>query len=385
MLANNTECKNVVNPQEMTIEGLKCILECTVCLTTPTSPPVHRCNNGHIICHVCRPQLTKEKCPVCRIQLGNLRCLTTEKIISDMPIDCRFQYQGCRIKLPKEPMMMHEIMCPFSIIKCSEIVVTCKENVPLLQFTTHLIKDHGDLLDYIDEEMFVGMSLQLHLGVRGENAKIWKWKINNELRKSCQFAKRGCEVTASRKEVNQHETECNKSLLKCSSVVRNGCCKDIPLLKLQTHLQDKHIKLLDGAQNGQTFYGTEGQIWEDDKFDWPWELKSTKSLFLNGQMFLPILIKKKNIVHSWMYILQTDEVAKKYECEITFESYNGIKKKLLFKGPCVHSIFHSKEAIISTKIHFSTTLAAISDIMKDGGSKLMSDFSYSFRISKPLP
>ena len=79
MLANNTECKNVVSPQEMTIEGLKCILECTVCLTTPTSPPVHRCNNGHIICHVCRPQLTKEKCPVCRIQLGNLRCLTTEK------------------------------------------------------------------------------------------------------------------------------------------------------------------------------------------------------------------------------------------------------------------------------------------------------------------
>ena len=189
MFANN-EYKNVVNPQEMTIEGLKCILECIVCLVAPNSPPVHRCNNGHIICHVCRPQLTKEKCPVCRIQLGNLRCLTTEKIISDMPINCRFHKQGCTIKLPKEPMKLHEVMCQSSLIRCSEIVVTCTVHVPLLQLNDHLIKDHSELLKYMNEETFFGVSMQLQHGVRGEKAKLWKWGITNQSNKSCQFAKK---------------------------------------------------------------------------------------------------------------------------------------------------------------------------------------------------
>ena len=156
MLAN-IKCKNEVSPQEMTIEGLKCILECTVCLITPNSPPVHRCNNGHIICNICRPQLTKEKCPVCRIELGSLRCLTTEKIISDMPIDCRFKEQGCMLKLPKDPMKKHELMCSFSMVNCSEIIVTCRVNVPLLQLISHFKKDHGDFLEFMNERVLPSM------------------------------------------------------------------------------------------------------------------------------------------------------------------------------------------------------------------------------------
>ena len=381
MFANN-EYKNVVNPQDITIEGLKCILECIVCLVAPNSPPVHRCNNGHIICHVCRPQLTKEKCPVCRIQLGNLRCLTTEKIISDMPINCRFHKQGCTIKLPKEPMKLHEVMCQSSLIRCSEIVVTCTVHVPLLQLNDHLIKDHSELLKYMNEETFLGVSMQLQHGVRGEKAKLWKWGITNQSNKSCQFAKRGCKIVAPKIQLNQHETECDKSDLKCSNVVYNGCCEGIPLLKLQSHLKDKHIKLLDGAKHGQTFYGIDGQIFKDDKLDWPWELNSTKSLFLNGQMFLPILFEQENIVHVWVYILQTDEVAKTYECEITLENRMKRSRRIMFKGPCVHSIFHSKENVVDNKIHLSTSIPSIHDLVKHNGAHDAKDFNYSFTVSK---
>ena len=66
----------------ISIEGLKNILECPVCLTPPTSTPIYRCDNGHILCNKCRPKV--KICPECRIQLGNLRCLTSEKIVIAM-------------------------------------------------------------------------------------------------------------------------------------------------------------------------------------------------------------------------------------------------------------------------------------------------------------
>ena len=62
------------------IEGLKNILECPVCLVPPTSTPIYRCYNGHILCNACRSKANF--CPekFCRIAFGNLRCLTSEKI-----------------------------------------------------------------------------------------------------------------------------------------------------------------------------------------------------------------------------------------------------------------------------------------------------------------
>ena len=66
----------------ISIEGLKNIIECPVCLTPPTSTPVYRCDNGHILCNMCRDKV--KICPECRIPLGNLRCLTSEKIVMAM-------------------------------------------------------------------------------------------------------------------------------------------------------------------------------------------------------------------------------------------------------------------------------------------------------------
>ena len=66
----------------ISIEGLKNILECPVCLSPPTSTPIYRCDNGHILCSLCRSKV--KICPECRIELGNLRYLTSEKIVTAM-------------------------------------------------------------------------------------------------------------------------------------------------------------------------------------------------------------------------------------------------------------------------------------------------------------
>lgn len=364
--------------QGITIEGLKCILECTVCLCTPTSTPVHRCNNGHIICHVCRPKLSKEKCPVCRIELGNLRCLTSEKIISDMPIDCQFQTRGCMMKLPKEPMKLHEIECSFSMVNCSDIVVTCEIKVPLLQLSHHIIKEHRILSKYINQHTFSGMVVELQQGVRGNNSRSWKWEINNDLHKACHFSKRGCEVELPRTCLNIHEIDCEHSILKCSNLV-HGCDISIPIFRLRRHIQNKHGELLD-IQYGNTYSGMEHRVKVCDEFVWTWNSKSLKSLIFNGQMFFMSSFKQQNIVHFWVYILETDEVAKRYMSEITLTPIEG-EQEILFRGHCVHSIFNSKESVVSNRVHLSASLPAI-DLLTGGSSSHKKQLRYRFILSK---
>lgn len=57
-------------------ECLRC-LECPVCLERAVSP-VTQCMNGHILCFKCKQKTSK--CPICRIRLGQGRCLLAEKI-----------------------------------------------------------------------------------------------------------------------------------------------------------------------------------------------------------------------------------------------------------------------------------------------------------------
>ncbi|XP_063980165.1 uncharacterized protein LOC135164071 [Diachasmimorpha longicaudata] len=53
------------------------ILECPVCLETATSP-ISQCVHGHILCGPCRTKTLR--CPVCRVRLGQGRCLAADEI-----------------------------------------------------------------------------------------------------------------------------------------------------------------------------------------------------------------------------------------------------------------------------------------------------------------
>ncbi|XP_033210089.1 uncharacterized protein LOC117168495 [Belonocnema kinseyi] len=57
------------------VSGVVRALECPICLETAASP-VSQCVNGHILCVGCRAKSTR--CPVCRVCLGQGRCLLAD-------------------------------------------------------------------------------------------------------------------------------------------------------------------------------------------------------------------------------------------------------------------------------------------------------------------
>nr|XP_012228313.1 PREDICTED: uncharacterized protein LOC105675614 [Linepithema humile]XP_012228314.1 PREDICTED: uncharacterized protein LOC105675614 [Linepithema humile] len=65
--------KNLANALSGTVHAL----ECPICLES-AAPPVSQCVHGHILCVACRPKTTR--CPVCRVRLGQGRCLLADKL-----------------------------------------------------------------------------------------------------------------------------------------------------------------------------------------------------------------------------------------------------------------------------------------------------------------
>ncbi|XP_016841674.1 uncharacterized protein LOC100121420 isoform X1 [Nasonia vitripennis] len=58
------------------VSGVVKALECPVCLES-AAPPVSQCVHGHLLCFGCR--LKTARCPVCRVRLGQGRCLLADK------------------------------------------------------------------------------------------------------------------------------------------------------------------------------------------------------------------------------------------------------------------------------------------------------------------
>ncbi|CAK9808010.1 E3 ubiquitin-protein ligase DIS1 [Anthophora quadrimaculata] len=67
----------VANKLANAVSGVVQTLECPVCLES-SSPPVSQCVHGHIICVGCRPRTLR--CPICRVRLGQGRCLLADKL-----------------------------------------------------------------------------------------------------------------------------------------------------------------------------------------------------------------------------------------------------------------------------------------------------------------
>ena len=55
------------------------VLECPVCKILPRTTPIYQCENGHIYCNECKPNL--RTCAVCRVTLGDIRSLICEQVI----------------------------------------------------------------------------------------------------------------------------------------------------------------------------------------------------------------------------------------------------------------------------------------------------------------
>ena len=114
-------------------------LECPVCLKIPRTTPIYQCDEGHIHCNKCHPQL--QDCPICRSPMRNNRSLFAEKILLKLPIDCSYHENGCLEpkKLLKE-MAKHEKGCNFRNVKCLER--GCEDEFVMSDFRKHFEDKH---------------------------------------------------------------------------------------------------------------------------------------------------------------------------------------------------------------------------------------------------
>lgn len=127
-------------PNISVVNNVRELLECPVCLNA-MYPPIHQCSNGHTICSGCKA-LVHNRCPTCRHELGNIRCLALEKVAASLELPCKYQGYGCMGVYPYYCKMKHESQCPFRPYNCPYAGSECTVvgDIPFL--VSHLKDDH---------------------------------------------------------------------------------------------------------------------------------------------------------------------------------------------------------------------------------------------------
>jgi E3 ubiquitin-protein ligase SIAH1 len=116
------------------------LLECPVC-TNSMYPPIHQCPNGHTLCSSCKLRV-HNRCPTCRYELGNIRCLALEKVAESLELPCRFQSLGCPDIFPYYSKLKHEAQCTFRPYNCPYAGSECSVTGDIPWLVAHLRDEH---------------------------------------------------------------------------------------------------------------------------------------------------------------------------------------------------------------------------------------------------
>jgi E3 ubiquitin-protein ligase SIAH1 len=116
------------------------LLECPVC-TNSMYPPIHQCPNGHTLCSCCKLRV-HNRCPTCRYELGNIRCLALEKVAESLELPCRFQSLGCPDIFPYYSKLKHESQCTFRPYNCPYAGSECSVKGDIAWLVAHLRDEH---------------------------------------------------------------------------------------------------------------------------------------------------------------------------------------------------------------------------------------------------
>ncbi|CDP17668.1 unnamed protein product [Coffea canephora] len=117
------------------------LLDCPVCMNT-MFPPIRQCSNGHALCSNCKSRVNR--CPICRDELGNIRCLGLEKLGESLEWPCKYLNVGCRDLLPYGNVINHELTCKFRPYNCPAVGVACPITGDVSFLVNHLKNDHHD-------------------------------------------------------------------------------------------------------------------------------------------------------------------------------------------------------------------------------------------------
>jgi len=123
------------------------LVECPVCLSPITDPPVYMCVRSHIFCEDCHITLKKDNrdCPVCKGYLAGNKNIPVERMLDSLP-KTQCKNQGCSFKkVDSKKVESHEEDCQHREIKC----IMCRKDYPLINLSKHLLDEHKV---YKDEE-----------------------------------------------------------------------------------------------------------------------------------------------------------------------------------------------------------------------------------------
>lgn len=100
-----------------------------------------QCSNGHTLCSGCKPRV-HNRCPTCRHELGNIRCLALEKVAASLELPCKYQSYGCLGIYPYYSKLKHESQCVYRPYNCPYAGSECTVMGDIPFLVTHLKDDH---------------------------------------------------------------------------------------------------------------------------------------------------------------------------------------------------------------------------------------------------
>lgn len=100
-----------------------------------------QCSNGHTLCSGCKPRV-QNRCPTCRHELGNIRCLALEKVAASLELPCKYQSFGCIGIYPYYSKLKHESQCVFRPYNCPYAGSECTVIGDIPYLVAHLKDDH---------------------------------------------------------------------------------------------------------------------------------------------------------------------------------------------------------------------------------------------------
>lgn len=100
-----------------------------------------QCPSGHTLCSECKSKVNN-KCPVCKKEIGNIRCLVLEKFALSIPLPCTYHSLGCEEMLPYYSKVKHEAECIFRPYNCPHPGSDCSVTGDVPTLLAHLRESH---------------------------------------------------------------------------------------------------------------------------------------------------------------------------------------------------------------------------------------------------
>lgn len=82
------------------------------------------------------------RCPTCRQELGDIRCLALEKVAESLELPCKYYSLGCPEIFPYYSKLKHETICNFRPYTCPYAGSECSAVGDINFLVAHLRDDH---------------------------------------------------------------------------------------------------------------------------------------------------------------------------------------------------------------------------------------------------